>query len=61
MAHNIEYITKKERDVLNMEEYIPIEQLIQWLQLQKEKGATHITATQDYVGNTLTSSIKFKD
>lgn len=35
--------------------------LMHWLRNQLEQGATHIEITQDYVGNTLTTSMKFKE
>lgn len=42
-----------------MDEYLEIEDLIHWLREQLEQGATHIELTQDYVGNTLSTSMKF--
>lgn len=61
MKNSTIVITKKERDVFEVDEYLEIKELIHWLQGQLEKGATHIELTQDYVGNTLTTSMKFKE
>lgn len=59
MKKNYEIVTKDSREVFDLEEYLDIVELIQWLQEQRDMGATHVELKQDYVGNTLTTSMKF--